>query len=138
MISISQVADWASIVALLVSAFNALQITIVKRRIILNVTLPDLLARLAENSRSMNLYLIAFSATNDSFDEVTGLCEANVRALKRRLGFGQGRICAGMLLSIRRYRRNRSASSARDLYNDLQQLIQEIANRLEEQRILGA
>ena len=136
--SLNEVADWASVAALLISAFNALQITSVRRRIILNVTLPTLLTRLRENSSRMNLYLISYLASGESFYEVIGPCEANVRALKRRIGFRQARICAGMLLSFKRYRRDKSVGNARDVYNELQQLIQEVANRLEEQRITGA
>jgi hypothetical protein len=136
-VSLGVLADWASVLALLITLYNAYQITSVKSQIILNLTLQSLLERLEENSRQMNGYLMQYAASADSFDEVTGLCHANIRAVKRRLGLRRGWFCRGLLKTIVRYRRWQNIDTARTVYNALQQVIQEVANRIEERRITG-
>ena len=136
-VDLNAAAAWASIVSLLISAYNAIQITSVRRNILLNVTLPLLLERLRENSKVINGHLLIFDGSADGFEEVIGLCEANVRAVRRRLGYFRGWFCRRMLKAIVRHRRRRSVDSARSVYNALQQLIQEVANRAEERRITG-
>jgi hypothetical protein len=134
--SLSDIADWASIVALLISGFNTLLIFSVKRRIVLNVTLEPMLARLTENSARMNGYLLGVISA-DVVNETIGLCEAEVRAIRRRFGGYRARFCRRLRRSMSHYRRRPDVDTARDVYNDLQQVIQEIANRAEEMRITG-
>jgi hypothetical protein len=136
-VSLSVLADWASIFALLISAFNAFQITTVKRRMMLNVTLNPLLNRLMENSRDMNRCLLNYQATIADIDKVIGICEADARALKRRFGLRHGRFCKNLLDMLIAYRRDRSEDSARAVYNSLQAVIREVAHRAEEMRVTG-
>jgi hypothetical protein len=91
-------ADWASILALLVTAFNAYQITNVKRRLVIYLTPPPLLDRLRDNSSEMNRFLLLFAASMDHFDGVIGICEVNVRAVRRRLGVRQSRSARASLI----------------------------------------
>lgn len=101
----------------------------------LNLTLPPLLQRLQQDSGDLNGYLLLYEASIDSFDEVIGICEANVNAMRRRLGRHRSSFCRGLLKLIVRYRSERSSDTARAVYNALQQVIQELANRVEERRI---
>jgi len=131
--------DWSSVLALLITIYNAYQITRVRRQILLNLTLSSLLERLRRNSERMNecLLLILKDASIDTFDEVIAICEANVRAVRRRLGRTRARFCSPLLSAISVYRRAQNVDSARSVYNSLQGVIQEIANREEERRIRG-
>jgi hypothetical protein len=137
LITVGEVADWASIVALIISCVNALLIFSVKRRIVLNVTLGPLFLRLRENSESMNRCLSEFGIFSDTFNEQLGRCEANVNAVRRRLGHRRSAFCKGAQRSILEYRRRKSVDAARDVYNDLQRVLQEVENRVEEQGIVG-
>jgi hypothetical protein len=116
--STSDVANWASIASLVISIFNVALIVSLKRRIVANVTLEPLLERLREGSTQMNGYLLLFEAAADDFDATAAICEADVRAVQKRLGVRQGWFCR-----------------ARRVYNHLQKVIREVANRLEERRI---
>lgn len=131
------VADWASILALLVTAFNAFQIRNIKRRMVINLTLEALLERLQNNSREMNRFLSVYETAKSDFDGVIGVCEANVRAVRRRLGARRSRFCKQLLNRISAYGRQQRKATARAVYDTLQQVIQEIANRVEEIRIAG-
>jgi hypothetical protein len=136
-VSLSFFADWASIIALLVTAYNAYQITAIKRRMLVNLTLKPLLDRLRENSTDMNRLLLPGSRPEYEYDAVLGICEANVGAVKRRLGRQRGRFCNRLQAAIVRYREQKSDRAALSVYAALQQVIQEVANRVEEMRITG-
>lgn len=130
-------ADLASLASLVISVLNAYWILSIRRRILSNVALDGPLGRLRENSRYMNGSLLRYDASADSFDEVVGLCEADTRAIKRRLSFPRSRIGNRLLRSIAHYKARKSQDTAQGVYNDLQQLIQELANHIEEIRIMG-
>jgi hypothetical protein len=135
LMSTSDVANWASIASLVISIFNVALIVSLKRRIVANVTLEPLLERLREGSTQMNGYLLLFEAAADDFDATAAICEADVRAVQKRLGVRQGWFCRDLLKSLRVYRNHRSYDAARRVYNHLQKVIREVANRLEERRI---
>lgn len=97
------IADLASILALLVTAFNAFQIRNIKRRMVINLTLQTLLERLRDNSREMNRTLMVYETAKSDFDGVIGVCEANVRAVRRRLGVRRSRFCKQLLNRISAY-----------------------------------
>ncbi len=136
--SVGEVADWASIAALVVSGINTLLIFALRRRILLNVTLEPLLDRLRENSNRMNGCLLLFDASIDTFDEVIAICEANVRALRRRLGLRRSWFCRDLIKAFGAYGDNRSYDAARRVFNHLQRVVQEVANRVEERRITAS
>src|SRR6266851_3380043 len=97
--------DWASILGFLIVIFNAWQITRVKNRIILNLTLDTLLQKLRENSEKLNECLQIYAASTERFDETIEVCGANVRTLRRRLGAQRSWFCSPVLRSMRLYRR---------------------------------
>jgi hypothetical protein len=132
-----RLADWASILALLLAIYNAVLITRVKKEILLNVTLGSLLCSLQENSQAMNDCLVLADASIDTFDEVVEVCHANIRTIRRRLGRRRSRFCRPLLTSIRIFAKQREANAARDVYNKLQGVIQELINHAEERRITG-
>jgi hypothetical protein len=136
--TLGEVADWASIAALAISVLNATLIFSLKRRIVVNLTLEPLLERLREGSTQMNGYLLLFDASADAFDETAAIWEANVRAVQRRPGIRHGWFCRDLLKSLRVYRNRRSYDAARRVYNHLQKVIREVANRLEERRITAS
>jgi hypothetical protein len=131
-------ADAASIISLLLVIYNAFQITAVKRRIVLNVTLDPLLNRLQEGSREMNYCLLNYQATVADLDVVMSMCEADVRALIRRFGVRRGGFCKSFLTILFAYRRRKSEDGARAVYAALQRVIREASNRAEELRITGS
>ena len=133
--SVGAIADWASILSLIIVIFNAYQITGIRRRIVLNLTLEPLLERFRDISRRMEGYLPMYAASAESFEELIGPYEANVRAVQRRFGAYRNRFCRPLLSSIRKYRRQRGPGSAQRVYADLQGVIQEISNQVEERRI---
>jgi hypothetical protein len=137
LISLSEVVDWASIAALVISGVNALLIFSLKRRIILNVTLGPLLGRLKDNSQRLNGCLLGDADAATGMTEIVGLCEAEAKAIQRRFGFYRARFCRRFLRSIAYYRLHGDMDAARAVYDDLQQVIQELANRIEELRITG-
>ena len=138
MITLTEVADWVSIIALLISIFNTLLIFSVKRRIMLNVTLEPLLQRLRDNSQIINDYLLSQTEITIGLNEVVWRCEAEAKAIQRRFGFYRARFCRRLLQSIAHYRRHGGVSAARVVYDNLQQVIQDLANRIEELRIMGS
>jgi hypothetical protein len=107
-VSLSFFADWASIIALLVTAYNAYQITTIKRRMLVNLTLEPLLDRLRENSTEMNRLLLPGSRPEYEYDTVLGICEANVGAVKRRLGSQRGQFCNRLLAAVVRHREQKT------------------------------
>jgi pantothenate kinase-related protein Tda10 len=130
--------DWASVLGLLIVIFNGWQITRVKQRIVLNLTLNILLQNLRDNSEDMNECLQAYGVSIDRFDATVEACEANVRTARRRLGLQRSRFCSPVLRSMRAYHRERTEDFARQVYNRLQGVVQEVANRADEVRISGS
>lgn len=130
-------ADLASVASLIIALFNAYQITTVKRRIVVNLTLGPLIDRLRDNSSEMNRSLSNYVASVDRFDEAVGLCEVHARTAERRLGGRRCRFCKELLRLVATYRREKNDGNAHKVYNALQQVIQEIANLMEEMRIIG-
>jgi hypothetical protein len=104
---------------------------------LINLTLSPLLDRLRGNSTEMNRFLVRYETSMHDLDGVIGICEANVRAVKRRLGVHHGRFCNDLLALMGAYRKQKSVVIARRVYDALQRVIQEIANRVEEIRITG-
>lgn len=130
--------DWASIAGFFIVIFNAWQITRLKRRIVLSLTLDSLLRRLQTDSMDLNECLQLYRASIDRFDATVEVCKANVSTLCRRLGLRNGWFCLRVLRAIRVYQRGRDEEAARSVYNRLQGVVQEVANRVEEVRISGA
>src|SRR5271154_5824894 len=109
----------------------------VRAAIVVNVTLEPILMRLADNSAVMNRLLSYYGANIQQFVEVAGICEANVRTMRRRLGYVRGRFLREILRSLRAFKRDRTQINAQEVYACLQQVRQHIANMLEEKRITG-
>ena len=129
--------DWASIASLLIVIYTAIQIRNVKRNMMVSLTVSEILIRLRHYSGRLNGFLMTYSVCVDDFDEVVGLCHADVLAVRRRFGFHRSRFCRDLLRSIKLYHATKSAEAGRAVYNALQQVVQEIANRVEERRIMG-
>jgi hypothetical protein len=58
--------------------------------IVVNLTLEPSLQRLRENSMDMNQYLSYYEIHANGFFETAGMCEANIKAVRRRLGYFKG------------------------------------------------
>jgi hypothetical protein len=134
---LSTFADWASVISLGVTLLNTYLIIRVRQGIVLNLTLEPILSRLRDNSENMNRYLSYYEIYSVRFLEVAGLCEANIKALRRRLWFFRGWFLRDVLRSIRKYRKDRTQPNAQEVYSSLLHVCQDIANMLEERRITG-
>jgi hypothetical protein len=128
---------WASIISLLITLINTYLIIRIRAGIVVNLTLEPSLQRLRENSMEMNRHLGYYEIHANGFFETAGVCEANVRAIRRRLGYLKGRFTGDLLRSLRRYRKDRSRQNAQEVYGGLQHVCQHIANLVEERRIIG-
>jgi hypothetical protein len=128
---------WASIISLLITAINTYLIVRIRAGIVVNLTLEPSLQRLRENSMEMNQYLIYYEVHANRFFETAGMCEANVKAVRRRLGYFKGWFTRDLMRSLRKYRKDRSRQNAQEVYGGLQQVRQHIANLVEERRITG-
>jgi hypothetical protein len=135
--TLAYVSSWASVISLVLTFVNTYLILRIKAGIVVNLTLEPMLSRLTDNSADMNQHLSYYNLSNQQFVEVAGVCEANVRAIRRRLGYVRGRFLRALLRSIRLYRRDRSRTNAQEIYVCLQQVRQHLANLLEERRITG-
>src|SRR6185437_7492022 len=108
LVGLSYWSSWASLISLAVAAWNTYLILRIKAGIVLNVTLEPMLIRLKENSAELNRQLMYYEVNHHRFSEVAGICEADVKALRRRLGFIKSRFVRGPLRSMRTFRRDRS------------------------------
>jgi hypothetical protein len=134
---LSTFADWASVASLCLTLLNTYLIIRIRQGIVLNLTLEPILSRLTQNSGKMNQCLTYYEANSAKFVEVVGICEANVRATRRRLGYVRGWLLRDLLTSMRKYKNNRSQQNAQEVYGQLQKVRQGIANMLGERRITG-
>ena len=135
--TLAYVSAWASITSLLITAVNTYLIIRIRAGIVVNLTLEPSLQRLRENSMEMNRHLGYYEIHANGFFEAAGVCEANVKAVRRRLGYFKGRFTRDLLRSLRRYRKDRSRQNAQEVYAGLQHVCQHIANIVEERRITG-
>ncbi|HVC50825.1 MAG TPA: hypothetical protein VND87_02265 [Stellaceae bacterium] len=128
---------WASLVSLALTLVNTILILRIKSGIVVNLTLEPLFDRLRQRSGEMNQFLAYYEVNGARFFEVAGICEADIRALRRRLGYVRSRFLRSHVHAARKFRRDRSAANAQEVYASLQQVRQHIANMLEERRITG-
>jgi hypothetical protein len=105
---------WASIISLLITAINTYLIVRIRAGIVVNLTLEPSLQRLRENSMEMNQYLIYYEVHANRFFETAGMCEANVKAVRRRLGYFKGWFTRELMRSLRKYRKDRSRQNAQE------------------------
>jgi hypothetical protein len=135
--TLGYVSSWASIFSLVLTFVNTYLILRIRAGIVINLTLEPILARLRERSVEMNQHLAYYDVSNHRFLEVAGVCEADVRAMRRRLGYIKGWFLRDLLRSMRTLRKDRSQTNAQEVYASLQQVRQHLANMLEEKRITG-
>jgi hypothetical protein len=135
--TLAYVSSWASMISLVLTLINTYLILRIKTGIVVNLTLEPILVRLRDNSAAMNQHLSYYHINDHRFFEVAGVCEADVKAMRRRLGYIRGWFLRDLLRSIRTFRRDRSRTNAQEVYASLQQVCQHLANILEEKRITG-
>ena len=135
--TLAYVSSWASVLSLALTLLNTYLILRIKAGIVVNLTLEPMLVRLTENSTEMNQHLSYYDVSDQRFFEVAGVCEADVRAMRRRLGYIRAWFLRDLLRSMRTFRRDRSRTNAQEVYASLQQVRQHLANLLEEKRITG-
>lgn len=128
---------WASILSLVLTLINTYLILRVKAGIVVNLTLEPMLSRLGGNSANLNECLFDFDSNAQRFSEVAGVCEANAKAIRRRLGYVRGLFLRDLLRALRRFKAHRSEKTAQEVYIRLLQVRQHLENMLEEKRITG-
>lgn len=134
---LAEISSWASIVSPVLTFVNTYLIIRIRAGIVVNLTLEPILERLRQNSSQMNQSLSYYDMQSVKFFESVGVCEANVRTLRHRLGYVQGRFCADLLRSIRQYKSDRTQDNAQEIYSRLQYVCQHRENMAEEKRITG-
>jgi hypothetical protein len=134
---LSTFADWASVISLGVTVVNTYLIIRIRQGIVLNLTLEPILSRLRDNSENLNRHLSYYELHSASFLEVVGVCEANIKAIRRRLGYFRGWFLRDVLRSMRKYQKYRTQPNAQEVYTSLLHVCQDLANMLEERRITG-
>jgi hypothetical protein len=134
---LADLSSWASIISLVLTLVNTYLIVRIRAGIVVNLTLDPILERLRQNSLQMNQCLFYYDIQTAKFFETVGVCEANVRTLRRRLGYVRGRFCADLLRSIGQYKSDRTQDNAQEVYGRLQYVCQHIENMAEEKRITG-
>ena len=128
---------WASILSLVLTFLNTYLILRVKAGIVVKLTLEPMLAKLAENSEIMNRHLSYYDVGPQQFLETASICEANLRAVRRRFGYVRAWFLRDFFHSMRSFKRDRSRRNAQEVYTSLQQVRQHLMNMLEEKRITG-
>ncbi len=135
---IRSLGDLSSILAFVIAIINSFLIMWIRRNFLINATIRPLLVRLTQNSFSLNQCLAQFDASTDDFTESVGRCEANVQAVRRRLGIRKGWFCRELLRAVKIYHTQRDRNSAREVYNGLQKVIEHLYNLVEERGIIGS
>jgi hypothetical protein len=127
---LSTFADWASVISLGVTVVNTYLIIRIRQGIVLNLTLEPILSRLRDNSESMNRHLSYYELHSASFLEVVGVCEANIKAIRRRLGYFRGWFLRDVLRSMRKYQKYRTQPNAQEVYTSLLHVCQDLVVRI--------
>jgi hypothetical protein len=136
-VDILDLRELASLISLGVTLLNTYLLVRVRQGIVLNLTLEPILLRLRKNSEQMNGYLSYYEFQSIRFFEVVGICEADIRATRRRLGPMRGWFLRDLLKSMRKYKKDRTQPNAQEVYVCLLHTSQGLANMLEERRITG-
>lgn len=142
---LSPIADWASLVSLLVSGLALYQIRLVRSQIVGNVRLPALISALRKNGASLAELLDDFAKANASRDILLelGRCEVNARSIQSHLARGQLRQRAsGLAQMIKDYNtfgssRTTAEDSAWKIYGELNILLEELKNETEVRKLVG-
>jgi hypothetical protein len=140
------IAEWASIVAVFVSAYAAYAITRVRSQILGRVRLPVLVSALEKNAKNFASLMRDYETSKDEFGLELAKCEANLKLIGASIK-GRPKTTVRLLLrSIRRYNGRGlfhgggprdDRNSAWGIYRPLNGLIEELKNTVEEQRYGG-
>ena len=142
----TEIAEWASIIALFVSAYAAYAITRVRSQIIARVRLPALVSALEKNAKNFASLMREYDTNKEEFELELARCEATLKLIGASIrGRPKGTVRL-LLRSVSRYsgraifyRRepHDSRNSAWGIYTSLNGLIEELKNAVEEQRYGG-
>jgi len=130
--------DLSSLLAFLITILNGYLISSIKQRIMINVTIVPLRDRLRSDSLELNNSLAYFETSIDEFNQALGICVANVKAVRRRLGIWRGWFSRELLKAANKYDKQRNRNNGREVFNRLAQVIQHLDNLIEERRIIGS
>jgi hypothetical protein len=144
------VAEWASILALFVSAYAAVTITKVRSQILGRVRLPTLASDIEKKAQSISKLMRDYESSKEQFALELRACEANlkilnlsvrgrikptVRALQKNIRKYNGETFVGKMPFVRAPAKSRAEAWA--IYTSLNALIEELKHTLEDQRIGG-
>jgi len=138
---LSPIADWASLVSLVVSGLALFEITRLRRQIIDRVRLPVLVASLRKHGKNFADQLASYGSPEgrQEFSLEIAKCETNLRLVRTKIS-RTGRQRADELLKlIKKYRASDAiedqTEAAWRIYADLNGLLEELKNIVAEQRM---
>jgi hypothetical protein len=140
------VAEWASIVALFVSAYAAVTIRSVRRQILGRVRLPALVSGIELNAKNLAKLMREYEENKDQVGLEVSVCATRLKLLLVSIKGPPKTSIRSILKQIRRYKGQsrvfpvavqNSREDAWRLYESLNALIEELKHVLEDQRVGG-
>lgn len=135
-LTLTNIANWASIAGLFLSLFLLYSIRSIKKKYIFKGTAPQLQKNLEKHASNLSTYLQDFTENTHPINEELSFAEVNVSSLyslsdkptKKRLKILTNR--------IKKYRKkgNGAKQDVREIYLELNMCIQQIKNSLEEEQ----
>ena len=143
---VPNVANWASILSLFISAYAAYAITKVRAEVVGRIRLPSLVDALEKHGNSFAGLMLTYDAaeTKDQFALELARCEANIRLIRSKINRAAAGRANVLLRRIAHFKGPRwfgyyPAANEREhawrIYAELNGLIEELKNFVEEQRI---
>jgi hypothetical protein len=140
------VAEWASIVALFVSAYAAVTIRSFRRQILGRVRLPALVSGIELNAKNLAKLMREYEENKDQVGLEVSVCATRLKLLLVSIKGPPKTSIRSILKQIRRYKGQsrvfpvavqNSREDAWRLYESLNALIEELKHVLEDQRVGG-
>jgi hypothetical protein len=140
------IADWASIISLVVSTYAAYAITKVRSQVVGRVRMPSLVAAIEKSGKKFAILMRSYDEveTREQFVLELARCEATLRLIKSKASRATAGRVRALLQHVSNFKGPRwfgyyPAANRRDdawrIYTELNSLIEELKNVIEEQKI---
>jgi hypothetical protein len=139
-------AEWAGILALVVSMYAALTIRLVRNDILKRVRLPQLLDQITQRATALANLMRQYPANRNQIRVEMSRCEAHLKVLRRKVNGEISMTVRGLQAAIKSYNstprwfrptpRN-NKDNAWNIYAQMNGLIEELKHFIEDQRVVG-